>query len=62
MRGRYFLLRGQELDARTARGWGAVNEIVPGERLLPREHALAGRLAALAPLTTRYTCNGRFVV
>ena len=50
MRGRYFLLTGQELDARTARDWGAVNEIAPGERLLPRGHELADRLAALAPL------------
>jgi len=62
MRGRYFLLTGQELDPRTARDWGAVNEIVPGETVLPRGHELADRLAALAPLTTRYSCNGRFVV
>jgi enoyl-CoA hydratase/carnithine racemase len=40
IRGRYFILTRQELDAETARQWGAVNEIVPAERLLPRAHAL----------------------
>src|SRR5437899_11597572 len=29
VRGRYFILTRQELDAETAREWGAVNEIVP---------------------------------
>jgi enoyl-CoA hydratase/carnithine racemase len=54
IRGRYFLLTGQELDARTARDWGVVNEIVPGDRLLSRAHELADGLASLPPLTTRY--------
>ena len=29
IRGRYFILTRQELDAQTAKEWGAVNEIVP---------------------------------
>ena len=36
MRGRYFILTRQELDAKTAKEWGAVNEIVPRDKLLPR--------------------------
>src|SRR6201996_2498779 len=34
MRGRYFILTQQELDAETAKQWGAVNEIVPANTLL----------------------------
>ncbi len=55
IRGRYFLLTRQELDAETARQWGAVNEIVPAERLLARAHEIAHGLAQLPPLTSRYT-------
>lgn len=55
VRGRYFILTRQELDAATAKEWGAVNEIVPADRLLIRAHEIAGRLAALPPLTGRYT-------
>ncbi|ADU72628.1 enoyl-CoA hydratase/isomerase family protein [Pantoea sp. At-9b] len=55
IRGRYFLLTRQELDATTAKDWGAVNEIVPRESLLMRAHELAESLAALPPLTSRYT-------
>ena len=32
VRGRYFILTRQELDAETAKEWGAVNEIVPANR------------------------------
>ena len=32
VRGRYFILTRQELDAETAKAWGAVNEIVPANR------------------------------
>jgi enoyl-CoA hydratase/carnithine racemase len=42
IRGRYFLLTRQELDAQTAKEWGVINEIAEG-------------LAKLPPLTTRYT-------
>jgi enoyl-CoA hydratase/carnithine racemase len=55
IRGRYFLLTRQELDAKTAKEWGAVNEIVPADRLLTRAHEIAAGLAKLPPLTTRYT-------
>lgn len=55
MRGRYFILTRQELDAKTAREWGAVNEIVPAEKLLPRAREIAEKLAELPPLATSYT-------
>jgi enoyl-CoA hydratase/carnithine racemase len=55
VRGRYFLLTRQELDAKTAKDWGAVNEIVPAEKLLARAREIAEGLVKLPPLTTRYT-------
>jgi enoyl-CoA hydratase/carnithine racemase len=55
VRGRYFLLTRQELDAETAKDWGAVNEIVPADKLLVRAREIAEGLAKLPPLTTRYT-------
>src|SRR6266403_4561843 len=55
VRGRYFILTRQELGAETAKEWGAVNEIVPADMLLPRARELAEGLAKLPPLTTRYT-------
>jgi enoyl-CoA hydratase/carnithine racemase len=36
IRGRYFILTRQKLDAETAKDWGVVNEIVPTDRLLAR--------------------------
>ncbi len=35
IRGRYFLLTRQVLDAQTAKDWGVVNEIVPQDRCWP---------------------------
>ena len=55
VRGRYFILTRQELDAKMAKEWGAVNEIVPADKLLARAHEIAEGLAKLPPLTTRYT-------
>lgn len=55
IRGRYFILTRQELDARTAKEWGAVNEIVAPDKLLPRARQIAEELAKLPPLTTSYT-------
>jgi enoyl-CoA hydratase/carnithine racemase len=55
VRGHYFILTRQELDAQTAKEWGAVNEIVPGDKLLVRAREIAEGLAKLPPLTTRYT-------
>ncbi len=55
VRGRYFILTRQLLDAKTAKEYGAVNEIVPTGNLLARAHEIAEQLAALPPLTSRYT-------
>jgi enoyl-CoA hydratase/carnithine racemase len=55
VRGRYFILTRQVLSAQTAKDYGAVNEIVPADRLLARAHEIAESLAALPPLTGRYT-------
>src|SRR4029077_16105981 len=55
IRGRYFILTRQLLDAQTAKDWGVVNEIVPADRLLPRAHEIADQIAGLPPLTRRYT-------
>ena len=55
IRGRYFILTQQELDAETAQQWGAVNEIVPADMLLPRARQIAEKLASLPPLATSYT-------
>jgi enoyl-CoA hydratase/carnithine racemase len=55
IRGRYFILTRQRLDAQTAKDWGVVNEIVPADRLRARAHEIADGIAALPPLTSRYT-------
>jgi len=55
IRGRYFILTRQELDAQTAKECGAVNEIVAADKLLPRAREIAEGLAKLPPLTARYT-------
>ena len=55
IRGRYFILTRQELDAQTAKEWGTVNEIVAGDKLLPRAREIAEGLAKLPSLTTKYT-------
>jgi enoyl-CoA hydratase/carnithine racemase len=54
VRGRYFLLTRQELGAETAKQWGAVNEIVAADKLLPRAREIAADLAKLPALTTHY--------
>src|SRR5271167_426761 len=55
VRGRYFVLTRQELGVETAKEWGAVNEIVPADKLLARAREIAQQLAKLPPLTSRYT-------
>lgn len=55
VRGRYFILTRQILNAQTAKDWGVVNEIVPADRLLARAREIAEGVAALPPLTSRYT-------
>lgn len=54
VRGRYFLLTRQKLDAVTAKDWGVVNEIVPADRLLARAHEIAEGIAKMPPLTSSY--------
>src|SRR3984957_18232439 len=36
IRGRYFILTRQELDADAAKAWGAINEIAPATEVIPR--------------------------
>ena len=55
IRGRYFLLSGQKLNAADAKQYGAVNEVLPREALLPRAWELARHLNRQNPLTLRYT-------
>ena len=55
IRGRYFLLSGQKLSAVEAKEYGAVNEVVLPEALLPRAWELARHLKKQNPLTLRYT-------
>jgi len=55
VRGRYFLLTRQELDAKTAKEWGVVNEIVAKPELMNRARTIAATLAAIPPLTSHLT-------
>jgi enoyl-CoA hydratase/carnithine racemase len=54
-RARYFLLMGQKLDAQQLLDYGAVNEVVPKDRLLERAWEVARYLAMRPPLTLRLT-------
>jgi len=54
-RARYMLLTGKKLSAQEALAWGAVNEVVPKDRLLDRAFELARELAKRPPLVLRYT-------
>jgi enoyl-CoA hydratase/carnithine racemase len=54
-RSRYFLLTGQEIDAREAQRLGVVAEILPAASLRERAWALARELAAKPDLVLRYT-------
>jgi crotonobetainyl-CoA hydratase len=49
------VLTGDPIDAATAASWGLVNEVVPPEQVLHRAIELAGRIAANAPLSVRYS-------
>jgi enoyl-CoA hydratase/carnithine racemase len=53
-RGRYFLLTGQELDARKALEYGVVNEVLPLDQVLPRAREIAATIAAKPALARRY--------
>ena len=43
----------QVLSAADAKAYGAVNEILPRAQLLPRAREIAGKIAALSPLTAK---------
>ncbi|BAZ11583.1 enoyl-CoA hydratase/isomerase [Calothrix sp. NIES-4071] len=53
-RGRYFLLTQQKLSAQEAFDFGAVNEVLPPDKLLPRACELAAQMAQKPPLALRY--------
>lgn len=53
-RGRHFLLSGRELDARTALEYGAVNEVLAPDALLPRAQEIARTIAEKPLLARRY--------
>jgi enoyl-CoA hydratase/carnithine racemase len=55
IRGRYFLLSAQKLSAVEAQEYGAVNEVMRRDALLPRAWELAQHLNKRNPLTLRYT-------
>ena len=55
IRGRYFILTRQELDAETAKQWGAVNEIVPADSCWLAPTRSPRGLPSLPPLATSYT-------
>lgn len=54
-RGRYFLVTGQELSAKTAMEYGAVAEVLPPAKLMDRAKELARSIAEKPELTRRYT-------
>jgi enoyl-CoA hydratase/carnithine racemase len=54
-RARYFLLMGYKLSAQEACQWGAVNEVLPKDRLLDRAWEIARVLARKPPLVLRNT-------
>jgi enoyl-CoA hydratase/carnithine racemase len=54
-RGRYFLLTGQVLDAKTAQDYGVVNEILPPGELLARAREIAETIIEKPFLTRRYS-------
>ena len=55
IRGRYFLLTSQKLSAAQAKDYGAVNEVVSPDALLPRAWELARHMNKQSALTLRYT-------
>jgi enoyl-CoA hydratase/carnithine racemase len=54
-RANYFLVSGQRLSASQALEYGAVHEVLPPDRLLPRAREIADHLALRPPMTLRLT-------
>jgi enoyl-CoA hydratase/carnithine racemase len=52
-RARYFMLTGQQLDAKTCLDWGLFNEVLPREQVLPRAYELARKILQSPPMTVR---------
>ncbi len=52
-RAKQMVFTGARLDAATAERWGLVNEVVPRAGLLARARALAGEIAANAPVAVQ---------
>jgi len=48
-------LTGDPVDAATARQWGLVNDVVPPAEVVATALALAGRIAANAPLSVQHS-------
>lgn len=58
VRGRYFLLTQQKLDATQALEYGVCSEVLAPDALLPRAYALAEKLATQPDMTLRYARIG----
>jgi len=58
VRGRYFLLTQQRIEAAEALALGICNEVLPADRLLPRAREIAERLVEQPPATLRYARIG----
>lgn len=58
VRGRYFLLTQQKLDARQALDWGVCNEVLAPDALMARAYAIAAALVAQPEHTLRYARVG----
>lgn len=58
VRGRYFLLTQQKLDAAQALEYGVCSEVLAPEALLPRAYAVAEKLATQPDMTLRYSRIG----
>jgi len=54
-RAKQMIFSGGRIDAAVAEGWGLVNEVVDGEKLMERARALAGEIAANGPVAVQLT-------
>lgn len=54
VRGRYFLLTGQRIEAKEAKEVGLVSEVLPRDKLLPRAYELAQLILRQPELNRRY--------